>query len=602
MRCTENMGVGRCLFVAVVALSAQCVDGKGAPVTLVSSIPRRYTQLFIGAHPGSEQIFQVFFAHTHVSSTAPSTAFTQSGTKRVTNGTVKDVAYHSNQRANDIRLEFKIDDVATLQLGNGMVSYCYAHHFEYIYLELETRCHLAASHKHRSITALYSDLIFENSSVFVLNGVGYNIEEQRINIEYQSKTKTYTFFFVEEHYDETSSLILVFGLVVFLCAWLMWTEKVNELVEKAFMQRVNSDATISLNGTSYSQFRAILEEALDDGGKRHIVNEYLLKIAADNQVVWNVIDKYAIFVSDIVVLVGSTTFIASMDQRPNLYRQEAIDLTSDVFVETYVVFWGHFFSGFWPFLIVLCLVYGGVTSTTWRKHALSPSSVAFSFGSNRLSHYHFQTRLFIFCVCLLVLEGIVVAIWINFANENNTALVIVGAAPIVLFVAANFEFIQRKLSPMFAMMYRYNTAVLLLVRWAVEVQILAGIHSLLPLTLNQKSLSKYENAVGFFLGVAMSVTTGRDLTWIVHLARHLQANTRIIVLLVLFVILFCVFVMVHTSVFLLPNVYLSTDSMQHHSNLALSCSVSLALQAFSVGSIWASVRTQEYIVSHRKQV
>lgn len=598
-------GVG----VLIVAGLCCCIEGKGAPLTLIvesTNVSSRYVSLHVGGYPGSKQTFQVFFAYDG-GNVVPVEAVSKSRTEVFLNTTtLRDVVYFPGQSAlTQPWFSLTTAEMGTLALGNGVLSYCYQHDYESLYLTLGETCHLSARHSYTMVEASRSDVNFLNENMFSCGPCEreYHLEDDTVNIEYDAHHQRYRFFFVTDTFEETSSLVLVAILTVFLSTWLYWTTPVHTLVENAFMHTLHSKNMTSLSGKSYLVYQADLEDALELNAtkKRHIVNEYLVKIAADNQTVWGVVDTYAILVCDLVVLIGSSTFIASMNKHPNLYRQEAIDLTSTAFVQRYVYFWGYFFSVMWPVVVVLCLIYGTVTSTSWHRHVISSTALPFTFGNKRLARMQMVSRLFLFFVIVLMIEGGMVSLWVWVAEDNAYIFLLVCVTPIVMVLGANYEYIQRMISPYFAKLYRYNTPALLLLRWSVEVQLLVGIHALLPLTLNKKSLARYENAAGFFLGVAMSISSGRDLTWIAHLMAHLEARRWVCISAGVALAIFAVFVLVHTSVFLLANIYLSSDSLSQHPDTVLWCSSAFAVQTFCAGSIWASKRVGEFYTQRVKQ-
>lgn len=212
----------------------------------------------------------------------------------------------------------------------------------------------------------------------------------------------------------------------------------------------------------------------------------------------------------------------------------------------------------------------------------------FTWGRPVLANLSVWARMAIFVLAVCSVEIVLVAFWFLLAKNEAYGWVFLTTTPPLLFFGANLTVLRGVISPYYGHMYKYDTIMLLALRWAVEVSILTSIHALMPESLDNQSLVNFGDGLSFVLGATMAVVSGRDNTWLLHLLLQTDVSRWTLTLLCLAGGTFVVLIDVHISVFLVGNIYLDTQAMGHKPNEALACSIATVVQLGCVGSIWAS--------------
>lgn len=292
-----------------------------------------------------------------------------------------------------------------------------------------------------------------------------------------------------------------------------------------------------------------------------------------------------------LLCIGSTTFLASIDKHPNLYHDYTVELVGTAFLNGYLLFWGYVFSIFWPLVIILLIMYANVIEEGFQSKTPDRlNMIWFTWGQQSVKELGTGARLAIFVLLVCIVEIVLVAFWFLLAENEAYGWVFLLTSPPLLFFAANLNVLRGVISPYYAHLYKYDTLVLLALRFSVEISILTSIHALLPESLDKQSLVNFNDGMSLVLGGTMAVIIGRDMTWIIHLL--LQSDVSRCTLTLLCICATCVVVMldIHISVFLVGNIYLDTQALGHKPHEALACSIACVIQLGCVGSLWASTR------------
>lgn len=291
------------------------------------------------------------------------------------------------------------------------------------------------------------------------------------------------------------------------------------------------------------------------------------------------------------VSAGSTTFLASLNQHPNLYHRYTIEIVGESFVRGYLWFWGYCFAIVWPLAIIALVVYGCVIDEEYQANLTATTDVTwFAFGYAPLARCTTGTRVGLFVLLVAGTEALLWVLWVLLAEHVTYGWVFLVTAPVLLLVVANLSLLRRWISPYYGSLYRHDTLLAVLLRWMVEVAVITSVHALLPTTLHQRSIVHFVDAMAVALGSTLAVTAGRDLTWAIHLLLRVHGSWfwRAAVLVVL--LLMAAVVTIHVSVFLMANIYLDTMALRHKPREVLVVAIATTLQLGCAGSIWASHR------------
>ena len=608
----------------------------------------RYADFKVGAFPGVLTTFEINFGSCApnllpVDALRSSTTWRQVNTNASSNVTniVTEYLYYTGQK-NLVRADFVLDAGGTIGILNTCamnLTFCYSYKYESRELVLAEGCPLSATHMYKKavytginstlkgnhLLELYEDV---NGGSSCLTDVEVwfqkafsikipcdvqvvDIETYPLNIEHDPGQHTLTVYYAFRERDNTTGAIIIIVLVLFLSTWLFWTRHLHILIRFSITREQTEGNPVEFEKVLR---KAIRHETILQSVKSYIfkykdelypfvgeefkpdekIDKGLAEVAATNRVMaWDSVCKFSVIVVDIIVLVGSTTFLASIDKHPTLYHDYTVELVGETFVTQYLLFWAYFFSIAWPLFIMALILYGSVIDEGFQDKTPSPEEISwFTWGKKSFKLLSIGARIAIFILVVCIIEIFLGVFWILLAKKEAYGWIFMVSCPALLFFGANLNVLRSAISPYYAHMYKYDTIVLLMVRWSVEIMILTSIHALMPESMNNQSLMNFDDGLSLALGATMTVVTGRDLTWLWHLLLLSDISRWTLSLMGIFSVCMTAVIIIHASVFLVGNIYLDTASLSHKPQQAISCSISTVVQLFSVGSIYASHKIQ----------
>lgn len=641
----ETMKVLLCLVLV------QVVTGVHIQVVNKDGVYYRYGEFQVGANPGITTTFQINLGSC-ADNVLPSETLRTSTTWELVNSASSNVSnvvteylYYTGQK-HLLQGTFVVGsgDKGVLNTCELNVSFCFNHRYEARELFLGQTCPLFATHLHKhavynvisaslvgkdefipvglDIENTQDDCTSDNTIKFLdafsivlscTTDTVVDIEGHPLNIEYDVDHQTMTVYYAVSNRDDTTGGVIVVILVLFLSTWLYWTRHIHDLIrfsitneqtegnpvvfEKTLRKALQHETVYqSLKSTIYKYQDELYPLVGEKFVPEEVIDKPLAEIAATNRaMIWGTISQFSVMIIDVVVLVGSTTFLASIDKHPNLYHDYTVELVGKAFLDGYLLFWGYVFSVIWPLIIIALVMYASVIEEKFQSETPDRANMIwFTWGLTSFRHLGVGSRLCIYVLSVCVVELVLVAFWFIFANNESYGWVFLVSSPPLLFLAANLNVLRGVISPYYAHLYKYDTVMVLALRFTVEISILTAIHALMPESLDQQSLINFNDGMSVVLGGTMAVITGRDLTWMLHLLLRSDVSRCTLTLLCIFGICVMVILDMHVSVFLLGNIYLDTQALGHKPHEALACSIACVIQLGCIGSIWASNRFQSW--------
>lgn len=457
-----------------------------------------------------------------------------------------------------------------------------------------------------------------------------SFQDQGIHLFYNSSMRQLTVYGPRDPEDMVTAVFVIVVLVLFFTAWLFWTKDLHGLVQ----QSVENFNRHSPTTDTYTEDEVSMENwykwlsALQPVGKQfydtlkknkeieliiygneepsqdntainapvypqETFHRDYIRIATRNRVVWDALSLYLPIILDIVLLVSSLNFMGAIQRHPALYSEEAILLSGDAFVDSYMVFWAYGFSIFVPIIISVLILYGSLSANRVKGFDSFNANVNgytwFSWGIKVLDRQSYIVKAIIFFVISCISCTATYVFCLEALGRKSAAYILTPIAFVSLLLIANGSKLIYKFVPYMKGWYCYDTSLLILMRWLIEIMILTGIHATIPASIDHKFANNFKNAIGIAIGASISIITGRDITWILHLfPYHRKISTFRYGIVVLLSLAAIAGMLIHCAVFLCGAVYIDTQSLKYNHSQALACSIAFTIQLASVGSIWSS--------------
>jgi TM2 domain-containing membrane protein YozV len=134
----------------------------------------------------------------------------------------------------------------------------------------------------------------------------------------------------------------------------------------------------------------------------------------------------------------------------------------------------------------------------------------------------------------------------------------------------------------------YEKQFMLLFRWMVEVVILTTIHASLPTVLNSAIATTYRNSIGFLMGSVLCFAGGRDISWALFYNFYKTRPSFLVRLMLFFFYLTAAAIVgIYVCVCMVGSVFISSVELEQEKTTALLVSMSVVVQSFAFGSIYA---------------
>ena len=428
-------------------------------------------------------------------------------------------------------LSMEHETTGVLNMWNASVAYCYKNYRTDRYGSIQLGAKCQQRYVYGSTIERYTNLTTAESRTEFLGRIIHSTNKTAL--EYDPATPD--IFIVHTHLPEVDNIstdVIPIILALFFMSWLVWSQDITATVHQ-------SQPTLQPLWTLLcSQYGVFIIDAL------------LLCVCTD---ILNVLRGFAVLRGgDAIQLVG-------IDWALRLLRYNWALLL--------VVF---------AFCVVCIMSYGFSRTLAFQQiqqHYQSPSSVQ-GLGTVILSGV--GTGLVLFFLediqsAPLVILCVVGALFISLVSLfKNTIL-------IWLYTAWNLSLQQHEIQ------------LLLMFRWMLEFIILTTLHAALPTMLNDILTTTYRNGLGFFLGLAMCVFEGRDLTMaLYHDWRATTFSTTKRLCLATLYLLAAMASGIYLVVFMLGPALIASIQLEQDPKPALYVASAFGAQAFAMGSLYAS--------------
>jgi len=359
----NNMGVLNTLRL-LVGMGLICGGYGSVRVEVLDrdAVYYRYVEFVVGAHPGTLVTFKLNFGSC-APNVLPVDALRSSTTWEFVHGNVSsnvvmEYLYYSGQKQL-VRGEFVLDSsggtTGVLNTCALELMFCYSHNYEFREFVMGEKCPLSATHMYKKAVytginatlegnhpvELYEhyskddkacgpDVVVDFATVFSV-GVpcdaqsSVDIETYPLNIEYDHKQQTLTVYHATRELDNTTGVVIIVVLVLFLSTWLFWTRHLHVLIrfsitreqtegnpvdfEKTLRKAIRHETLVqSIKGYIFKYKDELYPFVGEEFEPEMIINKGLAEVAATNRfMAWDSIAKFSVIVVDIVVLVGMST-------------------------------------------------------------------------------------------------------------------------------------------------------------------------------------------------------------------------------------------------------------------------------------------------------
>lgn len=446
---------------------------------------------------------------------------------------------------------FQIDttgvEVGVLSLWNASFSYCYRNYQANNDGKIHLGMQCLDKNVYGSQTRVETNFVDKAAFAARLEEVVYQTEE-KVAIEFDpARPFEFKVYYDLPDVDNISTITIPVILVIFFMAWLGWTHDISLIAQRTTQE----------------------------------------SIEASRQVWQRLCDDYVVIIADMISLCVSAAVISVFNGFALLRGGDVIQLVGIDSARLILFMWVGLISVF-AVNIFMVMAFGYIDSETFKnKQDIKPwptwKGFALVIGSlivGVLTYFVFYDLEGIdrsWSILSGVVVSFVFAAWMS--------------SHFFLRAITNDDGVQLLRSLIVGNNKDRRHQVLLTYRILTEFVVLTTLHATLPTTLDDVVSTTYRNAVGFLMGVVISVICGRDFTWILlHDMTSKGMGPLQTVWRISSVLVYLLGIMVYSSVFLAGPVFITATKLELEPTTALLISVSFVVQATCAGSIFAIVR------------
>lgn len=192
----------------------------------------------------------------------------------------------------------------------------------------------------------------------------------------------------------------------------------------------------------------------------------------------------------------------------------------------------------------------------------------------------------------IILTGVGTGLVLFFIDDIQSAPLIMLCVTAALLIALVSLFKTTLLHWLYHLwtphLQHHERQLLLTFRWMLEFIILSTLHASLPTTLNGVLTSTYRNGVGFFMGMAMGMFEGRDITLAMYfdsMVPTLSKSRRAV--LWIWYLGMGLTSGVYIAVFMLGPAFIASVQLEHNAEVACYMAAAMCVQSFALGSVYA---------------
>jgi hypothetical protein len=437
--------------------------------------------------------------------------------------------------ANLIALPFNLsmehETAGVLNMWNASVAYCYKNYRTDRYGSIQLGAKCQQRYVYGSTIERYTNLTTAESRATLLGRIIHSTNKTAL--EYDPAQPNV--FLVHTHLPEVDNIstdAIPIILALFFMSWLVWSQDITTIVHQS---QPTLQPIWTLLCTHYGVF---------------IIDALLLCVCTD---ILNVLRGFAVLRGgDAIQLVG-------IDWALRLLRYNWALLL--------VVF---------AFCIVCIMSYGFSRTLAFQQlqqRYQSPSSVQ-GLGT-------------------VILSGVGTGLVLFFLEDIQSAPLVILCVAGALFISLVSLFKNNLLVWLYTSwnvsLHQHEVQFLLMFRWMLEFIVLTTLHAALPTMLNDILTTTYRNGLGFFLGLAMCIFEGRDLTMaLYHDWRATTFSTPKRLGLAALYLLAAIASGMYLVVFMLGPALIASIQLEQDPTTALYVASAFGVQAFAMGSLYAS--------------